>query len=349
MTIIMKEKIFTEDVLHDFYANSDYKKISPRKEISLIKRAQLSFYDEVDDKTKEIFLKNYSEEFPRFGKRYNEASEEEKVLLLDEAIENSILWREEFLLNNQALISFVIKDYLHYKRDSFTLMDMIQDGNLGLLNALCKFDLSMGTRFSTYATYWISQAVTKSLASNDKIIRVPINKYSKIRQLASAMAKIENETCQRPTSEELSEMLGESIGEIERMLEYLHNQYSLASLDEPVGEDTNSTLSDYLKDNEDDFTDDLVDQIMYEEFRNSLENSLLSDHYKGIIKLRYGLTDGVPHTLEYISNIYGVTRERIRQIEVKALKTLRLSADMRQYNNDQINTEIEKNNRHLVK
>ena len=122
----MEEKILTEDVLHDFYSHLDYKKLSPSEEKRYIKRSKLSFYDEVDDDTKKMFLSYYVSEFPSFKREYEKASDDEKEILLDRAIGNSKYYRDEFLTNNQRLVFYVAKDYLRYKRDSFSFVRTIE-------------------------------------------------------------------------------------------------------------------------------------------------------------------------------------------------------------------------------
>lgn len=336
----MSGNVCTDDVFYDFYKNLDYKRLSNKEERRYIKRAKLSFYDEVDDYKKELFLYYYISEFPNFNGKYSVATVDEKEKLVDEAISNSLIWRDKFIENNQRLVLFVAKEYMNYTRDSFTLMDMIQEGNFGLMSAIETFDLDRETRFSTYAIKLIRQSIVDGLARYDKKIRIPVYLYSKINILNGIINQCIDNNEVFPSYEELSEKLDLSLDITESLVDYVQKAYHMSSLDMPVGEKGDLTLGDYVESNDSDFTIEVEKKVMNDLLLDIIDDSSLSSYYKNVIKLRYGIIGGRAHSLEEIGKMYGVSPQRIGQVERMILERLRSDKKMINYINNQEFTEI---------
>ena len=276
-------------------------------------------YDEVSDDSVKLYLREIgkipllsSEEEYELAQKIINGTEKEKKRAKDKMAES-----------NMRLVVSIAK---RYSGRGLDFLDLIQEGNTGLLRAVEKFDPDKGFKFSTYATWWIRQAITRAIADQARTIRIPVHMVETINKVLRTQRRLTQELNREPSTEEIAKAMGMEPEKIEYVMKI---KQDIASLDASVGrdgDDDDSSLGDFIED-EDRVSpeDSAATQLLKEQIASIL--STLSDREQKIIKMRFGIGGGKSHTLEEVGAEFSVTRERIRQIEAKALTKLRMNKD----------------------
>lgn len=287
----------------------------------------LELEDDKDDITDDIKLDDFSDlkglhiddpvkmYLKEIGKIPLLSAEEEKELA-EKMEEGNIYAKKKLAETNLRLVVSIAKRYVGR---GMQFLDLIQEGNMGLMKAVEKFDFRRGFKFSTYATWWIRQAITRSIADQARTIRIPVHMVETINKLVRIERQLVQELGREPTNEEISVEMGI---EVEKVNEIRKIAQEPVSLETPIGEEDDSHLGDFIEDETAIAPDEAANFSMLKEQLNLVLNTL-SDREKKVLELRFGLNDGTPRTLEEVGKEFDVTRERIRQIEAKALRKLK--------------------------
>lgn len=235
---------------------------------------------------------------------------------LEPVMQDGVLAREHLIKANTRLVVSIAKRYMGR---GVPFLDLIQEGNLGLMKAVEKYDYHRGFRFSTYATWWIRQTISRAIADQARTIRVPVHMIDRIRQLYKSTHELEQKLGRQPTVEELARAVGLTVQKVQWIMKV---SWLPLSLESPVGDDEDSELGMFI---EDDFSPTPLQSAYQSMLKDKLEEvlSTLTPREARVLSLRFGLDDGNIYTLEEVGQKFGLTRERIRQIEGKALRRLR--------------------------
>ena len=294
------------EIVEDLIDLEDEKEDAEDEEIKLEDFSDLKGFN-IDDPVK-MYLKE-------IGKIPLLSADEERILA-ENMEAGDIEAKKKLAETNLRLVVSIAKRYVGR---GMQFLDLIQEGNMGLMKAVEKFDFRRGFKFSTYATWWIRQAITRSIADQARTIRIPVHMVETINKLVRIERQLVQELGREPTNEEISEHMGIEVDKVNEIRKIAQEPVSLET---PIGEEDDSHLGDFIEDETAIAPDEAANFSMLKEQLNQVL-STLTDREKKVLELRFGLNDGTPRTLEEVGKEFEVTRERIRQIEAKALRKLK--------------------------
>ncbi|AYA99443.1 RNA polymerase sigma factor RpoD [Lachnoanaerobaculum umeaense] len=323
-----KKDIFVDEELAEFDADTDpeeyillndteFEDEFNEEDIKDLKDINLNILDDLDDYvTIEDSIKMYLKEI---GKIPLLSVDEEldlakKLSDIDYSIRKEA--EKKMAESNLRLVVSIAKRYMGR---GMQLLDLIQEGNLGLLRAVEKFDYKKGFKFSTYATWWIRQAITRSIADQARTIRIPVHMVETINRLIKTQRKLVQELGREPNAEEVAKIMNLPVAKVREIMNFAMEPVSMET---PIGDEEDSHLGDFLQDSNAKVPLNFaMDVLLHDQLMEVIKS--LTEREQKVILLRFGLEDGKPRTLEEVGKVFGITRERIRQIEAKSLRKLR--------------------------
>lgn len=287
------------------------------EDIKDLENINLNILDDLDDYVSvEDPIKMYLKEI---GKIPLLSVEEEMVLAQKISDPDENIRKEAAKKMAESNLRLVVSIAKRYMGRGMQLLDLIQEGNLGLLRAVEKFDYQKGFKFSTYATWWIRQAITRSIADQARTIRIPVHMVETINRLIKTQRKLVQELGREPKPEEVAKIMSMPVSKVREIMNFALEPVSMET---PIGDEDDSHLGDFLQDfNAKVPVNFAMDVLLHDQLIEVIKS--LTEREQKVILLRFGLEDGKPRTLEEVGKVFGITRERIRQIEAKALRKLR--------------------------
>ena len=296
---------------------NDFEDEFNEEDIKDLENINLNILDDLDDYVSvEDPIKMYLKEI---GKIPLLSVEEEMVLAQKISDSDENIRKEAAKKMAESNLRLVVSIAKRYMGRGMQLLDLIQEGNLGLLRAVEKFDYQKGFKFSTYATWWIRQAITRSIADQARTIRIPVHMVETINRLIKTQRKLVQELGREPKPEEVAKIMSLPVSKVREIMNFALEPVSMET---PIGDEDDSHLGDFLQDyNAKVPVNFAMDVLLHDQLIEVIKS--LTEREQKVILLRFGLEDGKPRTLEEVGKVFGITRERIRQIEAKALRKLR--------------------------
>jgi len=296
---------------------NDFEDEFNEEDIKDLENINLNILDDLDDYVSvEDPIKMYLKEI---GKIPLLSVEEEMVLAQKISDPDANIRKEAAKKMAESNLRLVVSIAKRYMGRGMQLLDLIQEGNLGLLRAVEKFDYQKGFKFSTYATWWIRQAITRSIADQARTIRIPVHMVETINRLIKTQRKLVQELGREPKPEEVAKIMSLPVSKVREIMNFALEPVSMET---PIGDEDDSHLGDFLQDfNAKVPVNFAMDVLLHDQLIEVIKS--LTEREQKVILLRFGLEDGKPRTLEEVGKVFGITRERIRQIEAKALRKLR--------------------------
>ena len=296
---------------------NDFEDEFNEEDIKDLENINLNILDDLDDYISvEDPIKMYLKEI---GKIPLLSVEEEMVLARKISDPDTNIRKEAAKKMAESNLRLVVSIAKRYMGRGMQLLDLIQEGNLGLLRAVEKFDYQKGFKFSTYATWWIRQAITRSIADQARTIRIPVHMVETINRLIKVQRKLVQELGREPKPIEVAKVMGIPVAKVREIMSFALEPVSMET---PIGDEDDSHLGDFLQDSNAKIPVNFaMDVLLHDQLMEVIKS--LTEREQKVILLRFGLEDGKPRTLEEVGKVFGITRERIRQIEAKALRKLR--------------------------